>query len=236
MFGLKSKQNTDEVLNHWIASADNFSHSPEEFYQIVEQQLQAIEVPDLEISRKEYAEGGLLSSNRVYLRLIRERLAFDVCAASFGTRYFFSCRSVYAPVYVRLTDIILVLVYLGFIGYGLYPMLGPVYCGVAIAAIILTTCIMFKSVVAKGIGNVDAALIKFPGVGPFYEQFFRKETYYRHDTRLMYLDTIPAVVQAVADEITAAKGVKLVRIYQTAPILGDLYKPVPPRQQPELEN
>jgi hypothetical protein len=74
MFGTKSKQNPDEVLDHWIASADNFSYSPEEFYQIVQQQLEAIEVPGLEISKKEYAEGGVLSSQRIYLRLIRERL------------------------------------------------------------------------------------------------------------------------------------------------------------------
>ncbi len=236
MFGLKSKQNTDEVLNHWIASANDFSFSPEEFYQIVQQQLEALEVPGLEISKKEYAEGGILSSQRIYLRLIRERLAFDICAAPFGTRYFFSCRTVYSPALVKFSDIILVLLYLGLIGRGLYPLLGPIYCGVALAAIVLTMGFMFKSVVAKSIGNVDAALIKIPGLGPFYEQFFRKETYYRHDTRLMYLDTIPAIVQTVADEITAAKGVKLIREYQIAPILGELYKPLPPRQQAEPEN
>lgn len=230
MFGSKSKQNTDEVLNHWIASADGFTYSPDEFYKLVQQQLEAIEVPGLEISQVEYAEGGVLSSQRIYLRLIRERLAFDVCAAPFGSRYFFSCRTVYSPALVRLSDILLLLLCLGLIGRGLYPLLGPVYCGVALAAIVLTIGIMFKSVVAKGIGNVDAVLIKIPGLGPVYEQFFRKETYYRHDTRMMYLDTIPAIVQALADEITAAKGVKLIREYQTAPILGELYKPLPPRQ------
>jgi len=235
MFGSKSKQNTDEVLNHWIASADGFTYSPHDFYKLVQQQLEAIEVPGLEISRVEYAEGGVLSSQRIYLRLIRERLAFDICAAPFGSRYFFSCRTVYSPAMLRLSDVVLLLIYLGVIGRGLYPLLGPVLSGVALAAIVLTVGIMFQGVVAKGISNMDAMLLKIPGLGPVYERFFRQETYYRHDTRMMYLDTIPAIVQAVADEITAAKGVKLIREYQIAPILGELYKPLPPRQPASSE-
>ena len=97
MPGIKSNRISDEVLNHWIASADGFTLSPQEFYEAAEKQLEALKIPGLEISRPEHAEGGLLSAKRMYLRLIRERLAFDVCAAQFGTRYFFSCRTVYVP-------------------------------------------------------------------------------------------------------------------------------------------
>ena len=80
-----------------------------------------------------------------------------------------------------------------------------------------------------GLHDVDALLLKLPAIGTIYERFFRKETYYRHDTRLMYLDTIPAIIEGLADEFTANKGVKLIRQYQIAPILGELYQPVPPR-------
>ena len=231
MFETKSKQiKRDEELDFWFASADDFTFEPQEFYETVQKNLEAIKVPGLECSQVEYAEGGGLSANRIYLRLIRERLAFDICAAPFGTRYFFTCRTLYSPARLTLSHIIVVLIYLGAIYRGLYSLLGPIYAGVALGAIILTIGIMFRSVVAKGLGDVDAAILKIPGLGPVYEQFFRKDTYYRRDTRSMYLDTVPAVVKAVADEITASKGAKLIRQYQSAPILGELYKPLPPRE------
>lgn len=236
MWGFKSKQFTDEVLNHWIASADNFSFSPKEFYELVQKQLETIKVPGLEISREEYAEGGLLSANRIYLRLIRERLAFDICAAPFGTRFFFSCRTVYSPVKLTLFHIILVLVYLALIYWGLVHVLDLIMGAVALGAVVLTVMFMFRTVVAKRLTDVDGVLLKIPGIGPVYEVFFRKETYYRHDTRLMFLDTIPAVVESLAGEITADKGIKLVREYQIAPILGDLYKLLPPRKKEPKDN
>lgn len=70
---------------------------------------------------------------------------------------------------------------------------------------------------AIGLANLDATLIKTPLLGPLYERLFRKETYYRKDTRIMYLDTIPVVVKKLVEDVTAAKGVKLTdRIEETA--------------------
>ena len=236
MFAFKSKQikKDDEVLNHWIASADNFSLPPEEFYEAAEREIAALQIPGLEISRKEYAEGGLLSANRVYFRLIRERLAFDVCVAPFGTRYFFSCRTIYSPVAVKLWHVLVVLGWFGGIYYGFTKYLSFVMATVALLTLLLAIGLMFRNVVASGLNDIDALLLKIPAVGPIYERIFRKETYYRQDTRMMYLDTVPAVIQKLADDVTGAKGVKLVRQYQVAPILGELYKPLPPRQ-PEPE-
>src|SRR5207248_270366 len=104
MFGFKRKK--DEVLNHWIAFVETFNLPPQQFYASLEQEFSARNIPGLEISRVDYSEGGLLSHKRIYLRLIRERLAFDTCAAPFGTGYFFSCRTVYSPARVRLWHIL----------------------------------------------------------------------------------------------------------------------------------
>jgi len=174
----------------------------------------------------EYAEGGLLSANRVYLRLIRERLAFDICAAPFGTRYFFTHRTVYSPAKFGLIQAMVVLMLCAVLIGIFIRLLGFLLGGLAFAAVAVTVGVIFSMAGDKGFPDVDALLLNLPGLGPLYERFFRKETYYRHDTRLMFLDTIPHIVQAEADEITAAKGVKLVREYQTSPILGELYKPV----------
>jgi hypothetical protein len=92
-----------------------------------------------------------------------------------------------------------------------------------------------RNLVSLGFADVDAALLKLPLFGPVYERFFRKETYYREDTRLMYLTVVEGVVKKLVEQETAAKGVKLLTQYEYAPILGELYKPhpFPAREKPE---
>lgn len=122
ILGFKSKK--DEVLNHWIAFVEQFSISPQEFYEMVEKELATRKIPGLSISRVEYREGGLLSDQRIYLRLLRERLAFDSCVAPFGAGFFFSCRTVYSPVVVRLWHLFMVLCVLNAITFLLLKPLG----------------------------------------------------------------------------------------------------------------
>ena len=76
-----------------------------------------------------------------------------------------------------------------------------------------------------GLQNLDATLIRSPLFGPIYEVLFRKETYYRHDTRIMYWETINDVVKEKGEEITGAKGIKLVQFNEHSPIMRELYKP-----------
>ncbi len=229
LFSFKSKK--DEVLNHWIAFAELFSFPPQEFYQLIEKQLTERKIPGLEISRVEYGEGGLLSDQRMYLRMIRERLAFDTCAAPFGSGFFFSCRTVYSPVVVRLWHLLAVFVLLGLLAALLVKLLGFNYGMIALAAFVPAAGQLFRNAVSLDLTDLDAALLKTPAIGPIYERFFRKDTYYRQDTRLVYLETVPKLVRELAEEITATKGVKLVRQYESAPVLGELYKPVSSRKE-----
>jgi hypothetical protein len=86
-----------------------------------------------------------------------------------------------------------------------------------------------------GLKNLDAMLIKSPVFGPIYENWFRKDTYYRQDTRLMYRDTVNDVVKAKVEETTGAKGIKLIKFNDYSPVLGELYKPTavqPPQPTP----
>ena len=80
-----------------------------------------------------------------------------------------------------------------------------------------------------GLKDLDASLIKTPVIGPIYEVWFRKETYYRYDTRLAYLNIVSAIVKEVASEMSGEKGIKLTESYELAPIFGELYKRVPPK-------
>lgn len=232
MFGfLKSKK--AEVLQHWIAFVEGFQLSSSEFYDSVESELKARAVPGMEMARVEFAEGGILSDKRLYLRMVRERLVFDVCAAPFGRSFFFSCRFAEIPAVVQLWQLIVV-----FVGCYVITTLAWRVAGFWLGSFLLVAASVLlvytlRNAVAMGLRDLDAALIKSPVVGPIYETFFRKETYYRQDTRLMYLEIVSRVVQRLAEDAVAAKGIKLMRQYEQAPILGELYKPVKPALESE---
>lgn len=228
MFGFKSKK--ADVLDHWIGLAENFQCPSAEFYSAIEQQVNDRKLPGLEMSRVDFAEGGLLSDKRVYLRMLRERLVFDICAAPFGTGSFFSCRMAEIPAVVKLWELLVflcgmsVLLYLASSRYGFLGILG------FLILIVLAFYVM-RNAAAMGLPDLDTMLIRTPVIGPIYEAWIRKETYYRVDTRLMFLMTIPAIVKAQAEETVSAKGVKLVHQFERAPILRELYKPVAPRPE-----
>src|ERR1035437_3812838 len=107
MFGFfKSKANP---IDHWYALVPGFNSTSKEFYEGIEKELKEREVPGLEIFHVDFAEGGIVSNKREYLRMTRERLVFDICAAPFGKAYFFSCRFAEIPAVVKLWEFLLLL-------------------------------------------------------------------------------------------------------------------------------
>lgn len=224
VFGIENKQG--EILDHWIAFLDSFSFSPQEFYAVIEKELQTRQIPGLAISREEFAEGGLLSDKRIYLRLFRERLAIYTCASPFGTGYFFSCRTVYVPALVRLWHLAAALAFFFAVAVLLVKPLGVMFTGIAMVALMFALAAVLRRAAAAAFADVDALLLRIPVVSTIYEDWFRAETYWRQDTRTVYLQRIPALIKELAEEITATKGAKLVQQYQHAPVLGELYRPV----------
>lgn len=232
MFGLFEKEK-GEVIDHWYALVPGFNTSTKEFYESIERELKERKVPGLDMASVEFAEGGILSHKREYLRMTRERLVFDICAAPFGTAFFFSCRFAELPAVIRLWQLLVVLV-----GCLMTVALAFRYLGIILAPIVLLASFVFliytlRNAVAMGLKDLDATLVKSPVFGPIYENWFRRETYYRQDTRLMYRDTVNDVVKAKVEETTGAKGIKLIKYNESSPILGELYKPttvqVPPK-------
>ncbi len=231
MFGLFGKKQQD-AIDHWYALVPGFNTSTKEFYAAIEKELEDRKVPGLEIFYVDFAEGGVLSNKREYLRLTRERLIFDICAAPFGTAHFFSCRFAEIPAVVKLWQFLLLLIILSAGAFGLLFILtrtlgapGLILFPFLILALLVAAIYTMRNAVAMGLGDLDVSLIKTPIIGPVYEAWFRKRTYYREDTRLMYLDTVNAVVKAKVEETTGAKGIKLIRYMENCPILSELYKP-----------
>jgi hypothetical protein len=225
IFGFENKKG--EILDHWIAFADSLKFPPQEFYEAIERALDARKVPGMEISREEFSEGGLISERRIYLRLVRERLFIYACAAPFGTGYFLSCRTVHVPALVRLWHILAALIFFNVIGTLLIKPLGAPFALIAEVALIFALAGVLRNVADSAFADLDALLLKIPWISTIYQDWFRADTYWRTDTRAIYLQRIPEVIKEVADEITATKGVKLVQQYRYAPIFGELYKSHP---------
>lgn len=204
MFGW-SRRKKVEVHQHWYVPLLDFRISTREFYSAIEKELDERKVPDLQIARVEFAEGGLLSSQRQYLRLRRERLILDICSAPFGTSWFFSLRGAVIPRRLRLWEFVVIC--LGLAGLlGLYVQsFGLIGAGIAITTSILG--VIFFLSYAPRVHGLDDALLQLPVLGGIYE-LFRRETYYRHDTQLMYLEIVPQIVHHQIEEFTRAAGVK----------------------------
>ncbi len=79
-----------EATGNWSHLFAGMQHDPEKFYDLVEETLKERQVPDFKTARKIFSEGGLLSHNRLYLEVSRGDYIFHICAAPWGTGFFFS--------------------------------------------------------------------------------------------------------------------------------------------------
>ena len=211
---------------------DGHHFSALEFYDQVEADLKARRLPSLRSQRVAFHEGSRLSDKRVYLRLARERFSFEVCAAPFGTGYFFSLRYIVIPrggwiallillfIVNSLLSTLLMLVY-----HLLFNATGWFWIGLGIADVVAIVVILAhrarqdaahppdpldRDDPVQEMPDFDAIMLSLPVIGDWWERV-RKETYYRHDTRLMFQTIVSEVVEHRVNELVAAKGVKLMR-------------------------
>ena len=219
MFGLWPKQKTI-LLEHWYVLLEDFQTSTPEFYESIESALEERQVEGLQKSRVEFPEGGPGSPRRLYLRLRRERLIFDVCSAPFGTSWFFSCRFAEIPIKLRVWELLVLLGILTGI-YALYwSAFGYLWGSATFTASILGTLYLLNSLVAMELYNLDAVLIKLPVIGTVYELFLRSNSYYREDTRLMYTDTVNRVIREKVEEFAGQEGVTKVEFKEVEQPMG----------------
>ena len=228
VFGFKNDRG--DILDEWVYSAEGLSLSGSEFYESVQKRVEGQKIPDLEVSRVEFAQGGLLSNQRQYLRLMRERLVIDTCAAPFGTHFFFSCRTVYVPALVRLWHILAVILFFAIVSNVFVRLLGFNFAMIAVVTLPFAIVALFRNASASPFANLDTFLLRIPVVATIYENWFRVETYYRVDTRTLYCTLLPDLIRAAAEDATAAKGIKLVKQYEFPPVLLELFAPMPPRR------
>jgi hypothetical protein len=79
-----------EVFSNWYYSVQGLAITPSEFYSRLEENLTARRIPKCQITMYQWREGGWFSGSRIYLRVRRQKLLFDICGAPFGSTFFFA--------------------------------------------------------------------------------------------------------------------------------------------------
>jgi hypothetical protein len=219
-----------DVISHWAKLIEGMQMSTQEFYSRVERVLADRKVPGLEMSRVLWKEGGLFSARREYLRMVRERLIFDVCAAPFGMGFFVS--TWFGEKRLRLGWLVCCLILIAVaamadfmlipIGvmrhiwwhYGFHTMIGTL---VAVTGVALLALLAYFG------QNLDRVLMRAPVIGYFYERYFRSITYYRYDLACMYQQAIHDAVTQVIGEISEAQGLAPLSETERRPVFRELF-------------
>jgi hypothetical protein len=196
-----------EVVGHWHTLIEGFATSPLDFYKLVKASIAKRQIPALSIYSIEWKESGLGSGKRIYLRVSREGLNFDICAAPFGTGYFFSWWLAVIP---RILLDFAVLFGIGLLGIILFCILARMGCAGMACAVALWVGIVLGTgaVIRYRDLGVEPTVLSMPVTGFVYGLIFRPVTYFNEDTALMFRAAVHHAVLEAIDQVTSAKGVK----------------------------
>jgi hypothetical protein len=198
------------VRSHWAKLIEEFKTSPLDFYSRVQDGLKRRDVPGLESGLVNWHEGGMISAKRTYLRLARERIVVDLCAAPFGTGFFISWRLGEIPLKIHWISIGLIL-FMMFIVWITLIVLFDFGLGTMVMSTFITAFVLLLNKIIRQ--EIEA----------FYERFFCSDTYYRIDTMLMYEQAVHAAVMEALDEVTSAQGIAPISDKDRKPIMRDVY-------------
>lgn len=219
------------IHSHWYNLIGGFQYSTQDYYAQIEAALQPHQIPDVSVSRVEYRESGIFSAKRVYLRIRRDRLVFDICGAPFGTGFFFSwwLGELHGA---NIFTVIAVLI--GFLAASSFviSLLGAIFT--SIFGYFMGMVFVLQSIpillwllglfIRENPMDIEDTVMEIPVVGPLYKWLFRPVTYYKTDTALMFQSAVHTVVLEVVDQITKAQGVRTLSEAERKPIMREFYR------------
>jgi len=212
-------QKTDSaVISHWHTLFEDFSTSTQEFYRAVEESVRSRNLPEVEVSRMLFNEGGIGTAQREYLRVQRKRVAFDICSAPYGNGHFFSWWLARIPprygVFAAIGILFLALGLTWILHLMLRPMLPDGYIAHAIAKLVLwfvlypLVLLVMGYFVEQGTLGDEEWVMSLPILGRLYVFVFNPLTYYRQDTAMMFRDSIRSAVNEVIHGVRQEKGLR----------------------------
>jgi hypothetical protein len=203
------------VIGSWHLLVENYSTSAQDFYAAIEEAFARRKLPKAKQSRVTYKESGIGSAKREYLRIRRGGVVFDICAAPYGTGYFFSWWTA-RPVTVG--SIVLVLATILAIPFLLFRFLSAYTAELKIETMtgffMLLFLLCFLSyfilglLVREHVVPGEGTLLAVPYVGALYEALFAPLTYYRLDTALMFQESVRAAVNEVIEGLRNEQGLR----------------------------
>jgi hypothetical protein len=206
-----------QVVGHWHSLIEGFATSSEDFYGLVKAGIDRRKIPNLKIKSVTWKQGGPGSGRRVYLRVSREGLNFDICAAPFGTGYFFSWWLAKIPRILLDILFIIVLLFLanfffsraitgeGHEGQNFLQLMVAGCASLIFGPIVL---FLFGLLVRHGETGFEPTVLSMPITGFFYGLVFRPNTYFNEDTAIMFRESVHHAVLEAIDQVTTAQGVR----------------------------
>jgi hypothetical protein len=196
-----------QVEGHWHSLIEGFATSSLDFYELVKAGIAKRQIPDLKISSVEWKESGLGSGKRAYLRVSREGLNFDICAAPFGTGYFFSWWLAKIPRVLLDFAVLFGIAFAALIFFAIFVRQG---CG----GMFFGTIMFFGMLAGAGAlvryGDLgwEPTVLSMPITGFLYGFIFRPTTYFNEDTAIMFRESVHNAVLEAIDQVTTAQGVR----------------------------
>lgn len=218
----KAKRN--KLLSYWTELSNDFQYSPRQFYALVLRNLDHRQIPGLEIEPANLRAGGVFSERRLYLRLRRERLVFEVCAAPFGTAFFVSCRLFDRRRDAGWIHYLMMIALLAGIGYVLWTTLGWVWAAIVLSGLATFVWSFMRLSLQQEMVALQDALPEIPLIGPLYESWFRPETYYRQDLNECYRTAVEKTVKQTLGEVLSQSGLKALAPAEAAPAIAALHQ------------
>jgi hypothetical protein len=209
------------IISHWCKLIENHQMSSLDFYNSVEQAIKKREVPETESSRVEYHEGAMFSAKRQYLRIERKNLAFDICAAPFGTGFFISSwfgKAASKGGIFRFLGVVVVCLIL----FPVFQNIFGAFIGIFFWIIGMPCLLLLLGyMISDGMIGGEDAVLETPILGLLYAKIFNPLSYYKLDTMQMYQAAIHAAVMEAIDEITNAKGLRGLTELERKPVMKD---------------
>ena len=190
------------ALGRWSHLIEGLQTSSLDFYSSLEEAVARRRIPGLRVRRVKFAEGGILDARREYLRIERGDLRFDVCAAPFGTGFFFSWWLAGRP---RLWWLVVVLICLG--------LLVPTW-------VIEDRSFGFVHKIAITIGLIFIALVG----APLVHKLLNRITYYYADRVSMFRGAVHQAVTEAIDGMLTTKGMRALTEEEKKPIMREFLK------------
>lgn len=228
-----------EIVSHWHHLVDDFNTSVLDFYEAVEEAVGRRAIPDAQTSRVDFKEGTIVSAKREYLRVSRGQVSFDICAAPFGNGFFFSwwlVRPGPAHPWLWFFGVLAAItLWLFMMGSAVFQFAQQTLVGGAGGLVSLLIVFLALPVgvfflgwsVREGYFGDEEIVMAIPIVGWLYERCFSPQTYYRHDTAIMFRDSVARAVNEVLNGVLEEQGLRMLSPEELKPSVRQLARQAP---------